>query len=72
MLGRVFANHSLVHTFGELHFFEQQVDAQTIRAPTFWPRERVVTLLERLLTSSREGFFRKVTSGRYGADIEGI
>lgn len=72
MMGRILGNHSKVHTFGELHFFEQEVDARTVRARPSWPRERLVALLERLPTSFREGFFQKVTPGRYGADIKRI
>lgn len=68
MLGRVLGRNSQIHTFGELHFFEQQVDAQTVRQRPEWPGERLVALLERLLTSARDGFFAPVQAGRHAAD----
>lgn len=72
MLGRVLGNHPQVHTFGELHFFEQWVDAATVRERTAWSLGRREALLERLLTTAREGLFHKVTPGRYDADIEHV
>jgi len=65
MLGRVFGNHTLVHTFGELHFFEMLVNAETVSNRLPWPEERRIALLERLLTTSRVGFFTKVVQGQY-------
>jgi hypothetical protein len=72
MLGRIFGRHSRVHTFGELHFFEQWVSARGVRERTAWPTERLRALLDRLLTSSREGIFQQVTRGRFDADRERI
>ena len=72
MLGRIFGNHSQVNNFGELHFFEQEVDAISIKERVAWPRSRRLRLLERLLTTSREGFFRKVVTGRYASEAERI
>lgn len=65
MLGRVLGNHSQIHTFGELHFFEQQVDGATVRERPAWSQRQLFGLLERLLTSAREGLFRQVEPGRY-------
>ncbi len=65
MLGRVFGNHTQVHTFGELHFFEHQVDAATVCAKPSWSLEKRYTLVETLLTKSRDGFFAKVMPGKY-------
>lgn len=72
MMGRMFARNSVVHTFGELHFFEQMVDATTVTHLPEWPDEKRLTMLERLLTSSREGLFSPVTSGRYHDDAQAI
>lgn len=68
MLGRILGNHAQVYTFGELHFFEQQVDAATVLSKTEWPEERCLALLERLLTAARDGFFAKVETGKYRLD----
>lgn len=68
MLGRILGNHAQVYTFGELHFFEQQVDAATVLSKIEWPEERCLALLERLLTTARDGFFAKVETGKYRAD----
>ena len=68
MLGRVLGNHPQVFTFGELHFFEQQVDAATVSMKAEWPEERCLAMLERLLTSTRDGFFAKVEPKKYRAD----
>jgi hypothetical protein len=72
MLGRVFGNHSLVHTFGELHFFEHQVDAATITSRVVISQERCLTLLERLLTKARDGFFAKVEPEEYREEAQHI
>lgn len=72
MLGRVLNGSSHIHTFGELHFFEHQVDAKTVRERTKWDIERLLRLLERLLTSSREGFFAPIQEGRYSPEAQDI
>lgn len=72
MLGRILGNHSQIHTFGELHFFEHQVDAATIRQREQWDIRRLTDLLERLFTTSREGFFAKVVPGNYRFETEQI
>jgi hypothetical protein len=72
MLGRVLGNHSRVHTFGELHFFEHQVDAATVCARSFWRLEKRFTLIEKLMTSSRDGFFAKLVPGKYRNEAERV
>ncbi len=72
MLGRVLGNHSKVHTFGELHFFEHQVDAVTVEGGYSWPKEQRIELIERLLTSARDGFFCPVCPGQYESIAEHI
>lgn len=72
MLGRVLGRHSAIHTFGELHFFEEHVDLDTMRQRPGWPRDRLVALLERLLTSARDGLFSAVEPGRYRAEAEAV
>lgn len=69
MLGRVFGQHSACYTFGELHFFENQVDARTIRERCLWSRERLGRLLERLFTTARKGFFESVSSGEFSDEV---
>lgn len=65
-------SHSSVHTFGELHFFEQMVDLEALKAEPNWSKAALLNMLERLLTSSREGLFTNVTKGTYTADARGI
>lgn len=65
MLGRVLDKHSSIYTFGELHYFEQEVDSATIRLRPTWTQEQLLAMLERLLTKSRDGFFTPVTPGKY-------
>ncbi|MDH3691074.1 MAG: sulfotransferase, partial [Gammaproteobacteria bacterium] len=65
MLGRALGRHSNIHTFHELHFFEQQIDAEAIRARPPQDRERCVALIERLLTSERDSLFSDVRPGKY-------
>lgn len=68
MLGRILGNHAQVFTFGEIHFFEHLIDSETITKKSAWPEERCLTLLERLLTTARDGFFTKVEPGKYRGD----
>jgi len=72
MLGRIFGSHSQVHTFGELHFFEQIVSEKIVKLGECWPSDRLLTMLERLITSAREGLFCPVTVGKYRSDAEKI
>lgn len=72
MMGRILGRHPDIHTFGELHFFEQQVDAETVRSRPAWSEEQCLALLERLLTTARDGFFARVEAGKYKEDAERI
>ncbi len=72
MLGRILGNHSLVYTFGELHFFEQQIDISEVNQRKEWEREKLISMLERLLTISRDGFFCQVVPGNYRYEAEKI
>jgi len=72
MLGRIFGNHSEVNTFGELHFFENLLDTSTIDKNNVWPKEKLITLLERLLTSAHDGLFSHVTHDKFKAKAEQI
>lgn len=70
MLGRILGNHSQVYTFGELHFFEQMVREEELCV--HWEHNKLVEMLERLLTSSRKGLFCTVNRGEYRGDAENI
>jgi len=72
MLGRVLGNHPDVCTFGELHFFENMVDAETVRLRPAWPESRRIALVERLISSSRDGFFARAMPGKYRDDAQKI
>jgi len=74
MLGQIFNRNSQVHTFHELHFFEHNIDVETLREGdnAKWSEQKNITLLERLLTSSREGFFATVKTGHYKNEAQKI
>lgn len=72
MLGRILGRNNAIHTFGELHFFEQLVDGTTVQSRPECSLEQANSLLERLVTSSRDGFFADVIPGRYSTDIKEI
>lgn len=72
MLSRILGNHSLIHSFNELHFFEQQINPNKINDTTNKSHAELLNLLERLLTSSRDGYFANVISGNYKAEAEKI
>lgn len=72
MLGAMFGQHSDVHTFDELHFFEQMVDTDTIAKRPEWDEDQLLPMLERLITSSREGLFATMNAGTYAADAKAI
>ncbi|MCP3972695.1 MAG: sulfotransferase [Rhodobacteraceae bacterium] len=65
MLGRMFNKNPAVHTFGELHYFEQMVDYETTLSRPDWTNAALTKMLERLLTSAREVLFAPVVPGRY-------
>jgi len=72
MLGRIFGNHSKVYTFGELHFFENQIQAKDIYAPSVWGEKKCINLLTRLITTARDGFFQSPIPERYNSEITQI
>jgi omega-hydroxy-beta-dihydromenaquinone-9 sulfotransferase len=74
MMGRIFGSHSNVHAFDELHFFEHEVDVSAMKNQTSWSKDRLLSLLERLLTTEREyrHFFADVEEGKYRNDAEKI
>jgi len=72
MLGRILGNHSKVHTFGELHFFEHLIGPQEVVSRKEMKEDQCLSLLERLLTTSRDGFFAEVKSGKFQNDAKRI
>ena len=72
MLGRIFGMNTRVHTFGELHFFEQMIDSDTLDADPQWSDDKLLKLAERLITSSREGLFFDVPKGKYTTEVKAI
>ncbi len=72
MLGRVLGKHTDVFTFGEIHFFEQMASAQDVAERPDWDEDRAIALLERLITSERDGFFEAVTPGKYDKDARAL
>ena len=65
MLGRILGNHPQIHTFGVLHFFENLVSSSDVEKSTAWKETERVKLLERLLTSARDGLFSDIKLGKY-------
>lgn len=65
MLGRIIGKNSSVFTFDELHFFNQQVDVNSENVGQQWDEERLVNMLVRLFTSSRDSLFSKPNTKSY-------
>ena len=65
MLGRILGKHTNIHTFGELHFFENLVSGDAVINQDEMDKDSAVAIIERLLTSSRDGFFAHVDVGKY-------
>ena len=65
MLGRALGRHSNIHTFHELHFFEQQIEAEAIETRLAEGKKPCEALVERLLTSERDGIFSSVQPRKY-------
>lgn len=72
MLGRILGLHTDVHTFGELHFFEQLAQEEDLSPGKVWPYDESLRILEQLLTRARDGFFAEFVAGKYRADAEEI
>lgn len=72
MLGRILGLHGNVHTFEELHFFDHKMFSALSSSSSSGGGAKKVSQLERLLTSSRKGFFEKVVPGEFVADARAI
>ncbi len=72
MVGRILGNNSQVYTFGELHFFENLVDIETLTKRAELKIDQQEKLLARLLTTAREGLFSPVVPAKYSSEIESI
>lgn len=72
MMGRILGQNPKVHTFGELHFFEQMVESDEIRLRPPLAPDPARALVERLLTSSRRGFFASVDPDAYAKEATEI
>ena len=68
LAARLLGKHSQIHAFREIHFFEQQVNSEAIRQRPPWPEQRRLELVERLLTTARDGYFSKTIRGKYRDD----
>ncbi len=72
MLGRILGLHAKVHTFEELHFFDHKIFSALSSSWGLRKEEKKIIQLERLLTSSRKGFFQKVVPGEFVTDARAI
>lgn len=72
MLGSMLGLHGKVHTFEELHFFDHRIFSALSSSRDPGGEKKKVSQLERLLTSSRKGFFEKVVPGEFTADARAI
>lgn len=62
MMGRIIGRHPRVHTFNELHFFEQLWEGDDADG---LPREHAVALMARLLTIERDGYLHQGDPTRF-------
>lgn len=72
MVGRIMGKNPEVHTFGELHFFENLIESEDVRTRPALPDREARALVARLLTSSRKDLFAPTESAAYRADIDAI
>lgn len=59
MLGRVFGEHSQIHTFDELQVFERLIDPEEMAPGVTLPQERLETIGARILATIRHGIFKE-------------
>ena len=72
MLGRMLGMHVDVHTFGELHFFEQLVAADAMIKSAALSAGEQELLLAKLFTRERRGLFSPVNNGAFLDEIEQV
>lgn len=72
MLGRILGLNSDIHTFGELHFFEQLIGIEEFSTNPAWPSDKATSVVEKLITRARDGFFASFVPGRYENDARKI
>ncbi|MEH6607772.1 MAG: sulfotransferase [Halioglobus sp.] len=71
LLGKILGNHSEVHTFRELQFFENELAADEMNdEPT--DKDCLVAIGERLMTSIEDGVFSKFVPGLYAGEVSAI
>ena len=70
MMGRILNNHPLVHTFPELHFFEQLWSGKD--KGKVLSNEEAVKLAALLLNISEEGYFAKKNPAKYEAEAKQV
>ncbi|MBA2421794.1 MAG: sulfotransferase [Chitinophagales bacterium] len=70
MMGRILNNHELVHTFPELHFFEQMWSAKD--EAKILNEEEAMKISARLLNISVAGYFAKKEPLKYDAEAKEI
>lgn len=70
MMGRILNNHAQVHTFPELHFFEQLWSGKD--KDRILSTEEAERLAARLLNISASGYFAKKEPAKYAAEAKAI
>ena len=70
MMGRILNNHDEVHTFPELHFFEQMWSGKD--KDKILTGDEAIKLAERLLNISAAGYFAKREPEKYSAEASKI
>lgn len=72
LLGRMLGLHSEIHTFGELHYFEQLIGIEEFAENRPLPSARAHTITERLLSRANDGFFAPFSLGRHAGEASQI
>ena len=70
MMGRILGQHPKVHTFGELHFFEELVEPSTANAKV--PHSEAVSIVATLLSIARDGYLARRRPDLHRQDAEKI
>jgi hypothetical protein len=71
LLGKILGNHSSVHTFPELQFFEKDLATNEMTSALI-ERERLVAIGARIMTSIEDGVFSKIVPDRYTSEVSTI
>jgi hypothetical protein len=72
MMARILGRNSAIFSFGELHFFEQMVSPDEFSSRATLGRSEAVTMLAKLISIQRDGFFARRQPERYADEARAL